>query len=76
MLRDIEDERLKLQEDRARMEIAKTLQSKSDDSGLSRVEIDASVKYAEVNNIRPLSLPFLPFLLTRSVRQQFQNSFN
>jgi hypothetical protein len=34
------------------MEMAKALQSKnSDDSGLlSRAEIDAAVKYAEVNN--------------------------
>lgn len=51
MLREVEDERLKLQEDRARAEIAKTLQSRNaDDLGLSRAEIDASVKYAEVNN--------------------------
>jgi hypothetical protein len=51
MLKETEDERLKLQEDRARMEIAKTLQSRNaDDSSLSRAEIDASVKYAEVNN--------------------------
>lgn len=50
MLKEIEDERSKLQEDRARMEIAKTLQSKnSDDSGLSRNEIDAAVKYAQVS---------------------------
>lgn len=51
-LKEIEDERLKLQEERARNEIAKTLQSRNaDDKGLrSRAEIDAAVKYAEVNN--------------------------
>lgn len=50
MLKDIEEERLKLQEERARCEIAKTLQSKNaDDTGRSRAEIDAAVKYAEVN---------------------------
>lgn len=49
MLKEIESERSKLLEDRARMEIAKTLQSKNaDDSVLSRVEVDAAVKYAEV----------------------------
>lgn len=50
-LEDIEDERLKLQEDRARMEVEKKLHSKSFESGISRAEIDASVKYAEVNKI-------------------------
>lgn len=51
LLMEIESERLKLREDKARLEMAKTLQSKnSDDSGLSRAEVDASVKYAEVNN--------------------------
>lgn len=51
MLKEIEDERMKLQEERARNEIAKALQSKNaDDSGRSRIEIDAAVKYAEVNN--------------------------
>lgn len=51
ILMEIESERLKLREDKARLEMAKTLQSKnSDDAGLSRAEIDASVKYAEVNN--------------------------
>jgi hypothetical protein len=50
LLKDIEEERLKLQEERARCEIAKTLQSKNaDDTGRSRAEIDAAVKYAEVN---------------------------
>lgn len=49
MLKEIENERSKLLEDRARMEIAKTLQSKNaDDSVLSRVEVDAAIKYAEV----------------------------
>ena len=49
MLKEIESERTQLQETRARMEIAKTLQSKNpDDSLLSRVEVDAAVKYAEV----------------------------
>lgn len=48
-LRDIEDERLKLQEERARLEVEKKLFSKSSGSGMSRAEIDASVKYAEVN---------------------------
>ncbi|CRK87852.1 CLUMA_CG001639, isoform A [Clunio marinus] len=48
LLKELEDERLKLQEEKARVEIAKTLQSRhSDDSGLSRAEIDAAVKYAE-----------------------------
>ena len=57
LLKELEDERVKLQEDRARMEIAKTLQSKnSDDSGLSRAEIDASIKYAEVNNFSSICL--------------------
>lgn len=52
MLKDIEEERLKLQEQRARCEMAKTLQSKNaDDTGRSRAEIDAAVKYAEVNKI-------------------------
>lgn len=52
LLKDLDDERVKLQEERARMEIAKTLQSKnSDDSGLSRVQIDASIKYAEVKEL-------------------------
>lgn len=55
MLKEIDDERVKLREDRARMEIAKTLQSKnSDDSVLSRAEIDASIKYAEVNKFLSL----------------------
>ena len=50
LLKEIEDERLKLQEEKARNEIAKTLNSRNaDDSGRSRVEIDAAVKYAEVN---------------------------
>lgn len=49
MLKEIESERSKLLEDRARMEIAKTLQSKNaDDSVLSRVEVDAAIRYAEV----------------------------
>lgn len=40
-----------MQEDKARMEMAKTLQSRNaDESGRSRAEIDASVKYAQVNN--------------------------
>ncbi|CAG9806295.1 unnamed protein product [Chironomus riparius] len=48
LLKEIEDERLKLQEEKARNEIAKTLNSRNaDDSGRSRVEIDAAVKYAE-----------------------------
>lgn len=52
MLNDVDMERVKLQEERARMEIAKTLQSSTrPDSGLSRAEIDAAVKYAEVNEI-------------------------
>ena len=53
MLKEIEDERLKLQEDRARNEIAKTLQSKNaDETGMlrSRAEVEAAVKYAQVNN--------------------------
>lgn len=50
LLKELDDERMKLQEERARMEIAKTLQSKNDDSGLSRAEIDAAVRYAGVNN--------------------------
>lgn len=50
LLKEIEEERLKLHEERARCEIAKTLQSKNaDDTGRSRAEIDAAVKYAEVN---------------------------
>lgn len=50
LVNDAEDERIKLQEDRARNEIAKALHSKNaDDTGRSRVEIDAAVKYAEVN---------------------------
>ena len=49
-MKEIEDERLKLQEEKARNEIAKTLNSRNaDDTGRSRVEIDAAVKYAEVN---------------------------
>ncbi|XP_070493942.1 calponin homology domain-containing protein DDB_G0272472-like [Chironomus tepperi] len=48
LLNEIEDERLKLQEEKARNEIAKTLNSRNaDDTGRSRVEIDAAVKYAE-----------------------------
>ena len=40
-----------MQEERARNEIATALKSKNadDGGGLSRVEIDAAVKYAEVN---------------------------
>lgn len=50
LLSDIEDERTRLQEERARNEIAKALHTKNaDDTGRSRVEIDAAVKYAEVN---------------------------
>lgn len=50
LLKEIEDERMKLQEEKARNEIAKTLRAKNaDDSGRSRVEIEAAVKYAEVN---------------------------
>lgn len=49
-MKEIEDERLKLQEEKARNEIAKTLNSRNaDDTGRSRAEIDAAVKYAEVN---------------------------
>jgi hypothetical protein len=51
LLGEIEDERLKLQEERARMEVEKKLHSKNTESGISRAEIDASVKYAEVNTI-------------------------
>lgn len=59
MLKEIEGEQLKLQEDRARMEIAKTLQSKnSDHLGVSRAEIDAAVRYAEVSN---------PFVISPSI---------
>ncbi|KAG5670570.1 hypothetical protein PVAND_000823 [Polypedilum vanderplanki] len=48
LLREIEEERTKLQEEKARNEIAKTLHSKNaDEIGLSRAEIDAAVKYAE-----------------------------
>lgn len=53
MLKEIEDERLKLHEERARNEIAKTLQSKNaDETGMlrSRAEVEAAVKYAQVNN--------------------------
>ena len=50
-LKDIEEERIKLQEEKARNDIAKTLNSRNaDDSGRFRVEIEAAVKYAEVNN--------------------------
>jgi len=50
LMKGIEDERLKLQEEKARNEIAKTLNSRTaDDTGRSRAEIDAAVKYAEVN---------------------------
>jgi hypothetical protein len=57
LLKELDDERLKVQEERARMEIAKTLKAKNaDDSGHSRAEIDAAVKYAEVNN-SPLPRP-------------------
>lgn len=60
LLNDLETERVKLQEERARMEIAKTLQSSTrPDSGLGRAEIDAAVKYAEVNKISPIFLLFL-----------------
>lgn len=55
LLQEIERERLKLQEDRARMEVAKSLQTKSDESGLSRAEIDVAVKYAEVKLFQELS---------------------
>jgi hypothetical protein len=52
LVSEIEDERMKLQEEKARNEIAKTLHTKNaDDGGRSRIEIDAAVKYAEVNNI-------------------------
>jgi hypothetical protein len=58
-VKEIEDERQKLQEQRARMEIAKTLQSKNaDDSGISRAEIDAAVHYAQVR--QRLCLPASP----------------
>lgn len=48
-LKEIEDERLKLQEDKARMDIEMKLHSKISESEISRAEIDVSVKYAEVN---------------------------
>ena len=48
-LKDIEDERLKLQEDKARMDIEMKLHSRISESEISRAEIDVSVKYAEVN---------------------------
>jgi hypothetical protein len=48
LLSDFESDRLKLQEDKARLEIDRKLQSKKSESTLSRVEIDASVKFAEV----------------------------
>lgn len=50
LLKEIEIERLKLQEEKARLEIAKKLNSNNaDDSVLSRAEVDAAIKYAEVN---------------------------
>lgn len=76
LLMEIENERLKLREEKARLEIAKTLQSKnSDDSGLSRAEIDASVKYAEVNNFhyKPKNKSFVleaPADSTKSIHNQ------
>lgn len=67
-------ERVKLQEERARMEIAKTLQSSSSSSATkpdSRAEIDAAVKYAEVSkNTIYCSIVFCADLLTS---QQFFN---
>ena len=48
-LKEIEDERLKLQEEKARMDIEMKLHSKISESDISRAEIDVSVKYAEVN---------------------------
>lgn len=67
MLKEIETERLKLQEERARNEIAKTLQSKNaDETGMlrSRVEIEAAVKYAQVNNNRYFYTFVWSFILT------------
>ncbi|CAO1422321.1 unnamed protein product [Diamesa serratosioi] len=48
LMKAVEDERLKLQEQRAQIEVSKQLQNRnSNEIGSSRAEIDAAVKYAE-----------------------------
>jgi hypothetical protein len=47
-MKEIEDTRIKLQEDRAQLEISKQLQNKNIENGISRAEIDAAVKFAGV----------------------------
>lgn len=48
MMQEVEGERIKLQEKRAEMEVSKQLHVKNNESTISRAEIDAAVKYAEV----------------------------
>lgn len=67
-MKEIEDERSKLQEERTRCEIAKTLQIKNvDDKGRSRAEIEIAVKCAEVIN----STLFLLALNLNTIQSQF-----
>lgn len=52
LIKVVEDERLKLQEQKAQIEVAKQLQNRnSTETGISRAEIDAAVRYAEVSVI-------------------------
>ena len=50
LIKAVEDERLKLLEQKAQIEVSKQLQNRnSGETGISRAEIDAAVRYAEVN---------------------------
>lgn len=52
LIKAVEDERLKLQAQKAQIEVAKQLQNRnSSETGITRAEIDAAVRYAEVNVI-------------------------
>ena len=55
-MKAVDDEQLKVQEQKAQIEVSKQLQNRnSSENGLSRAEIDAAVRYAEVNNINQIS---------------------
>ncbi|CAO1427379.1 unnamed protein product [Diamesa hyperborea] len=48
LIKAVEDERLKLQEQKAQIEVSKQLQNRnSSETGISRAEIDAAVRYAD-----------------------------
>lgn len=52
LIKAVEDERLKVQEQKAQIEVSKQLQNRnSSETGISRAEIDAAVRYADVSVI-------------------------